>query len=225
MPRKSKRKASAPAVKSSDVDPAPPGKALLRKMGRIDCLYDLYANQSIGLIDPEGIEALCSDVGVGHTDVRILMLAWKMKAERQGYFSKDEWRTGLTALNVNSLDKLKKALPALEKEVMKPSNFVDFYAYAFQYCLTEEKQRFVDVETFCQLLNLVLGSKFPAQVDSITEYLKLQSDYQMLSMDQWMNFYRFCCDISFPDLQQYDPLESWAVIVDNFVEWLRKKQS
>jgi hypothetical protein len=72
------------------------------------------------LNSPEGIEALCSDVGVDHTDVRILMLAWyavfcghftgpiihsdlypmfiinalvyilyrKMKAERQGYFSK-----------------------------------------------------------------------------------------------------------------------------------------
>lgn len=25
---------------------------------------------------PEGIETLCSDVGVDHTDLRILMLAW-----------------------------------------------------------------------------------------------------------------------------------------------------
>lgn len=96
---------------------------------------------------------------------------------------------------------------------------------------SEEKQRFVDVETFCELLNLVLGSQFRAQVDLITEYLKvgfyyfwtksqntfcwsnicfmicfvicmglifwqLQSDYQMLSMDQWVNFYRFCRDVS-----------------------------
>ncbi|XP_062158299.1 uncharacterized protein LOC133865829 [Alnus glutinosa] len=232
MPRKSKRKASAPAVKSSeravklsDVDSVRPGKALSKKVEQIDCLYDLYANQSLGLIDPAGIEALCSDVGVDHTDVRILMLAWKMKAEKQGYFSKDEWRTGLKALNADSLNKLKKALPVLEREVMKPPNFEDFYAYAFRYCLTEEKQRFVDVETFCELLNLVLGSQFCAQVDLITEYLKLQIDYQMLSMDQWVNFYRFCRDISFPDLQNYDPCESWAVIVDNFVEWLKEKKS
>lgn len=232
MPRKSKRKATAPAVipsepavKSSNVDSVRPGNVLPKKVGRIDCLFDLYANQSLGLIDPEGIEALCSDVGVDHTDVRILMLAWKMKAEKQGYFSKDEWRTGLKALNADSLNKLKKALPALEREVMQPPNFEDFYGYAFQYCLTEEKQRFVDIETICELLNLVLGSQFRAQVDLITKYLKLQTDYQMLSMDQWVNFYRFCRDISFPDLQNYDPCESWAVIVDNFVEWLGEKQS
>ena len=32
-------------------------------------LYNLYYS-------PEGIEALCSDMEVDHTDVRILMLAW-----------------------------------------------------------------------------------------------------------------------------------------------------
>jgi hypothetical protein len=30
----------------------------------------------ICLNSPEGVEKLCSDVGVDHTDVRILMLAW-----------------------------------------------------------------------------------------------------------------------------------------------------
>ncbi|KAL9993988.1 putative defective-in-cullin neddylation protein [Helianthus debilis subsp. tardiflorus] len=39
------------------------------------------------MIDPEGIEYLCSDLEVEHTDVRILMLAWKMQAEKQGYFT------------------------------------------------------------------------------------------------------------------------------------------
>lgn len=38
---------------------------------------------------------------------------------------------------------------------------------------SEEKQRFVDIETICELLNLVLGSQFRAQVDLITKYLKV----------------------------------------------------
>ena len=38
---------------------------------------------------------------------------------------------------------------------------------------SEEMQKCVDVETICELLNLVLGSQFCAQVDSITEYLKV----------------------------------------------------
>ncbi|KAB1199000.1 DCN1-like protein 5 [Morella rubra] len=171
----------------------------------IDRLFDSYANPSLGLIDPEGIQVLCSDLGVNHTDVGVLMLAWKMKAKKQGYFSRDEWQTGLKAMKVNSLDTLKEVLPELEREVMTPRTFLDFYTYAFQSCL--------------------IGSRFPAQVESMTEYLKFQTDYRMLTQDQWVNFYHFFCEISFPDLQNFDSKDAWPVIIDDFVEWLRGKQS
>ncbi|TYI79912.1 hypothetical protein E1A91_D05G055000v1 [Gossypium mustelinum] len=173
----------------------------------------------------EGIEALCSDLGVDYTDVRILMLAWKLKAEKQGYFTQDEWQTGLKALGVDSLSKLKKALSDLEKEVEKPSNYEDFYTYAFRYCLTEEKQKSVDIESICELLNLVLGVQFRPQIDSLIEYLKVQNDYKVINSDQWINFLRFCKEISFPDLENYDATQAWPLILDNYVEWMREKHS
>ncbi|RVW35670.1 DCN1-like protein 5 [Vitis vinifera] len=302
---------------------------------------------------PEGIEVLCSDVEVDHTDVRILMLAWKMKAEKQGYFTlergckipcktilvgalnspgspasedylktlatsdglgvqtrplcyhldsklksvldieeflklsrsqkysywekslvnggdvlpsihvhftvlwedqkatsnvepchmgsgrsvghwpgwqiEEEWRRGLKALRTDTVSKLKKALPELEKEVRRPSNFVDFYSYAFRYCLTvfslRGETKSIDIESICELLDLVLGSQFQAQVDSFVEYLKTQNDYKVINMDQWMGFFRFCNEISFPDLRNYDPELAWPLILDNFVEWRRAKHS
>lgn len=161
---------------------------------------------------------------VDHTDLRILMLAWKMKSEEQGYFTVDEWRRGLKALRADTVSKLKKALPDLEKEVRRPSNFSDFYSYAFQYCLTEEKQKSIDIESICELLSLVLGSTFPAQVSLFVEYLKNQNDYKVVNMDQWMGFFRFCNEISFPSLSDYDPELAWPLILDNFVEWLREKK-
>ncbi|CAI9295320.1 unnamed protein product [Lactuca saligna] len=63
------------------------GKAASKELERIDQLYYSYANESSGMIDPEGIEYLCSDLKVEHTDVCILMLAWKMQDEKQGYFT------------------------------------------------------------------------------------------------------------------------------------------
>ncbi|OAY31792.1 DCN1-like protein 4 [Manihot esculenta] len=226
MPRASKRKAAplrSPSVTSAADNRA--GKAKSKEIERIDNLFVLYANNSLGMIDPEGIEALCSDMKVQHTDVRILMLAWKMNAQKQGYFTQEEWRTGLKALHADNLNKLKKALPELEKEVGTPANFEDFYSFAFRYCLTEEKQKSVDIESICELLDLVLGSQFRAEVDSLIEYLKIQSDYKVINWDQWMNFLRFFKEIRFPDFEKYDATQAWPLILDNFVDWMKEKHS
>ncbi|KAF7806499.1 DCN1-like protein 5 [Senna tora] len=226
MPRPSKRKA-APPVRSSDVDPSvrpAPKKSRTKQIDKIDHLFDTYSNKSIGLIDPAGIEFLCSDLGLAHTDVRILILAWKMKAEKQGYFSKEEWQRGLKCLGVDTLPKLKKAVLELEKEVIKSDYFEDFYIYSFQYCLTEDMQRSVDIDTMCELLDIVLRSQFPTQVNLLIEYLKSQSDYKALNLDQWRNFYRFFKEVNFLDLASYDPTQAWPVILDTFVEWLNERK-
>ncbi|KAL8267392.1 hypothetical protein R6Q59_004736 [Mikania micrantha] len=170
----------------------------------------------------EGVEKLCSDLGVEHTDVRVLMLAWKMNAKKQGYFTQDEWRTGLTSLHADNLKKLKKQLSELQKEVAKKEKFEDFYRFSFTYCLTEDKQKSLDIETACVLLDLVLGPNFNLQADSFIKYLKVQKEYKVINMDQWMNFYRFCQEIEFPDLSNYDDCLAWPIILDNFVVWVKK---
>ncbi|KAG8388243.1 hypothetical protein BUALT_Bualt02G0105500 [Buddleja alternifolia] len=229
MPRTSSRKAptnSTASGNSSTIDlfRAASGRAASKELERIDQLFYSYASNSSGVIDPEGIESLCSDLEVDHTDVRILMLAWKLQAEKQGYFTVDEWRRGLKALRADNIIKLKKAVLDLEKEVRRPSNFVDFYSYAFRYCLTEEKQKSVDIESICILLDLVLGLQFQPQVDALVQYLKIQIDYKVINMDQWMGFFRFCNEISFPDFSNYDPDLAWPLILDNFVDWIRSKK-
>ncbi|KAJ4866271.1 hypothetical protein Rs2_52114 [Raphanus sativus] len=188
-------------------------------------VFHRYSITASNLIGPEGIEELCSDLDVSHTDIRILMLAWKMKAEKQGYFTQEEWTRGLVALRADTLDNLKKALPELEKEVRSPSNFADFYAYAFTYSLTEEKQGIVDIETICQLLDMVMRSTFRPQVDYFVEFLKIQDDYKVINMDQWMSFYRFCNELSFPEMTEYNPELAWPLLLNNFVEWIREKKA
>ncbi|CAA2980959.1 DCN1 4 [Olea europaea subsp. europaea] len=105
-------------------------------------------------------------------------------------------------------------------EVRRPSNFVDFYSYAFRYCLTEEKQKSIDIESICILLDLVLGSHFRPQAVALIQYLKMQNDYRVINLDQLMGFYRFCNEISFPDFSNYDPDLAWPLVFDNFVDWM-----
>ncbi|KAK4257518.1 hypothetical protein QN277_007095 [Acacia crassicarpa] len=223
MPRPSKRKAAPSAVVDLSATPAPK-KSRTKQTNKADRLFDKYANKSIDSIDPAGIELLCSDLRVPHTDIKILMLAWTMRSEKQGYFSKDEWRRGLKCLGVDTLPKLKKAVIGLDKEVMKSGCFEDFYKFAFQYCLMEAKQRSVDIETICELLNIVLGPQFPTQVNLLMEYLKTQSDYRAINLDQWGSFYRFFREVRFSDLKSYDSSQAWPVVLDSFVDWLRERK-
>ncbi|CAL5321833.1 unnamed protein product [Camellia sinensis] len=58
--------------------------------------------------------------------------------------------------------------------------------------LLNRKNRSIDIESICQLLDLVLGSQSRAQVNYFVEYLRTQIDYKVINIDQWMGFYRFC---------------------------------
>ncbi|KAL5080943.1 hypothetical protein RYX36_009364 [Vicia faba] len=140
MPR-SKRKAVPPII-SSNVNSSirnEPKITTTKQFEQIDNLFGLYANKSMGLIDPDGIEALCKDVNMDHTDVKMLILTWKLKAEKQGYFSTDEWQKKISKFRGRHIPKIKKrAINGPKKEVTVPECFEDFYSYAFQYCLTED---------------------------------------------------------------------------------------
>jgi len=53
--------------------------------------------------------------------------------------------------------------------------FSTFHVYVTYVLLfnAEEKQKSIDIETICQLLEIVMGSTFRAQVDYFVEYLKV----------------------------------------------------
>ncbi|KAL8196609.1 hypothetical protein R6Q57_024904, partial [Mikania cordata] len=128
------------------------------------CIFGITASPIFGrdptekweYTGPEGVEKLCSDLSVEHTDARVLMLEWV----------EDEWRTGLTSLHADTLKKLKKQLSDLWKEVHH-FNFCIGFLY-----ISENKQKNLDIETACVLLDLVLGPNFNLQVDSFIKYLK-----------------------------------------------------
>ncbi|KAF8400552.1 hypothetical protein HHK36_013851 [Tetracentron sinense] len=170
-------------ISAIDLNQSASSESNTKMLEWIDRLFNSYANRSSGMINREGVEALCSDVKVDHTDVRILMLAWKMNARRQGYFTLDEWRTGLIALEADTIKKLRKVLQMLEEvgtSVLRPKKFMDFYSYSFRYCLTEEKHKTIDMKCICELLDLVLGCRFRSQVDSFVEYLKVSGRFMFL---------------------------------------------
>ncbi|KAL2642127.1 hypothetical protein R1flu_009714 [Riccia fluitans] len=223
MMRRSSSRRTSSGVLPAAATASAGNKAAAKEQEKIDALFALYADRNEEFcIGPEGIEALCQDLGLAPTDIQVLLLAWKLQASRQGYFSLEEWRKGLKAMRVDSLEKLKKALPALQHEVANLYIFKEFYTFSFQYCLTEPRQKTLDLETACQMLELVLGPR--PHLTNFIQFLQEQTEYKAMNLDQWTAFLRFCEEIK-PDLSNYDENQAWPLLLDNFVEWARSGRS
>ncbi len=72
---------------------------------------------------------------------QVLLLAWKMGAQRMGYFARGEFECGARLLRAADAKALRRAALALEDEVAAPAALLAFATFAFRYCLTVRARR------------------------------------------------------------------------------------
>ncbi len=60
----------------------------------------------------------------------------QMGAQKMGYFSRSEFKLGLTELGATTIPQLRKVLPNLQVEVAVPDALEEFHKFAFRFCLT-----------------------------------------------------------------------------------------
>lgn len=199
-------------------------KAGSKDVSKLDALFNAYRgkdSEDADVMGPEGVEKLCTDLKVDPSDRLVLLLAWKMGAQKMGYFTRSEFKCGLSELGATTVAQLKKALPSLAAEVQAAHTLEEFHKFAFQFCLTEPGQKIVDSETAAQMLQLVLpGGRF---VEPFCSFLTQQKDYKKVNADQWSNFLRFSREVS-PDLSNYADNPAWPLLLDNFVDWMQLQQ-
>lgn len=114
--------------------------------------------------------------------MQVLLLAWKMGAQRMGFFSREEFVRGVKQLNAATLDKLRKSLPKLEDEVSSdPEAFSSFFTFAFKYLLTVGRFSLSSHPLLLQLL--------PALSPCCSEVCDQQLFYtrQSLCCQSWFN--------------------------------------
>lgn len=186
------------------------------------CLFwfSKYVSQG-DTIGPEGIELFCNDIQVHHEDILLLILAYKMGAKRMGYFTKDEWCGVMAELQCDNLTKFLEKRNYLRSLVDDRNTFKEIFRYAFDFA-KECDHKAVDKVTASQMLNVLLASKWSLLTDFLNFLEK--SPYKVLNKDQWCNLLEFS-RVILPDLSNYDVDGAWPVILDEFVEWLRKNQS
>lgn len=179
--------------------------------------YD-YKDADGDIIGPDGIEKFCKDISVEPENIVMLALAWRLNAKTMGYFSKEEWLHGMSALECDSIEKLKNKLDVLRSLLQNTDTFKSIYRYAFDFA-RDHNQRSMDCETAKLMLHLLLGRKWTL-FPSFYQFLE-QSKYKVINRDQWYNVLEFSRQIH-PDLSNYEEDGAWPILLDDFAEWYFK---
>eukprot|EP00128_Syssomonas_multiformis_P017979 Colp12_sorted_trinity150504_noHs@28510 len=192
----------------------PPGKF---SASRCRAMFESYMDPSDGKVGPEGIEKLCADIAVEPENVGMLVLAYHMGAKAMGYFTQDEWMTGMHKIGCDSVAKLKAAAPTLATAADSLAFFKEVYTFSFAWAKDAE-QRSMDVETAKAMLALLLGPRWPLCTKFI-DFLA-QGKYKVVNKDQWQSLLEFATTVS-PDCSTYDDTAAWPTMLDEFVEHVR----
>lgn len=185
---------------------------------RCVAFFGTYANDE-GVIGPIGMEKLCNDLEVEPTHIVMLVLAWKLKAKTMCVFSKDEWMSGMHLLQCDGLRKLKDKLPYLESLLADAALFKQIFRYSFDFA-RDVSQRSLDKATAVEMIRMLLVDRW-SETSVFLRYLE-QCAYRVVNRDQWNNILEFAQTIR-ADCANYDEDGAWPVLLDDFVEWRRKK--
>ncbi|CAG9328596.1 unnamed protein product [Blepharisma stoltei] len=186
----------------------------------IESLFARYKGSNPNQIESEGIEHFCRDLGIEPMDVVILVISKYFNAATMGVYTKEEFCSGMKALGCDDVNKLRQKIPELRRELNNPQAFKEVYNYVFTFS-RDPGVRNLGYETAVALWRLLLTEKYPI-VNRWIEFLERREKKHDVMKDTWEMFLDFAIILEREGLQGYDPNGAWPVLIDEFVEYLRR---
>ncbi|KAL0483643.1 hypothetical protein AKO1_011484 [Acrasis kona] len=169
-------------------------------------------------VQGDGLMALLTDIGVDPEQIEPLILLWKLNCQEQYNISSTEWKE-FADLGCDSPAKIKSKLPQWKRDLEDANEFKRFYMYVFDYA-RDKSARSIPVETAVPYFKLILNGRYK-HINDWCEYLE-NVNKKAVTKDTWQQFLEFVKNVK-PDLSDYDPDQAWPVVIDEFVEHLKKK--
>jgi len=186
---------------------------------KLDAFFRKYKAPAEDAIASDGIEALCTDIGISTLDPVTLVISYHCRAEQMGVFTRDEYIGGMTRLGCDEPQKLRSKVDELRGSLSDRATLKEVYAYTFQFAL-DQGQRCLPVEMCVEFWKLLLREHF-ALLDQWLEFVE-QKVKNAISKDTWMMLYDLATQVK-PDLSDYDTNGAWPVLLDEFVESVKSK--
>ncbi|KAJ0960497.1 hypothetical protein J5N97_001656 [Dioscorea zingiberensis] len=151
-----------------------------------------YKDNYADMILVDGISLLCNDLQVEPDDIVMLVLSWHMKAATMCEFSKQEFFTGLQALGVDSVGKLREKIPLMRAELKDEYKFREIYNFAFGWA-KEKGQKSLALDTAIGMWQLLFAEKNWPLVDHWCQFLQAKHN-KAISRDTWSQLLEFLED-------------------------------
>ena len=184
---------------------------------KLDAFFRKYKAPGEDLVESQGIEDLCADLGVSVLDPVTLVISYHCRAERMGVFTRDELLGGMQRLGCDDIQKLRGKLDELRSMLSDRTTCKEIYAFTFQFAL-DQGQRCLPVEMCVEFWKLLLREHF-ALLDKWLAFVELKVK-NAISKDTWLMLYDLATQVK-PDLSDYDISGAWPVLLDEFVEYVR----
>uniref|UniRef100_A0A7S2MZV9 Defective in cullin neddylation protein n=1 Tax=Alexandrium andersonii TaxID=327968 RepID=A0A7S2MZV9_9DINO len=201
------RSSRAPAV----TKPAAPDVSVFA------AFFDKYRDSEEDVIEADGIQRLCVDLGISALDPVTLVIAHRCRAKRMGVFTREEFVSGMAALGCENAEKLRARLGELRAVLNDTVKGKEVYCYSFHFAL-DQGQRCLPRDICIELWKLLLCDHF-ALLDRWIAFVEERAK-EMIPQDTWMMLWDFSVEVS-SDLSNYDPDSAWPVLFDEFVEHVR----
>jgi len=187
---------------------------------RLEEMFGKYKEPEEDVIGVDGLTKFSADLGVDAADVMLLIISYHLNAQTMTW-TKDEFIKGLQKMGVDSISKLKAQFKTLYKELDDPVKFKEIYRFSFNFT-KEPDQKILDLQMGISLLELIMANK--AHTKNFVSFLKQQTSYRALNLDQWMNFLEFSRSIK-EDFSNYDENSAWPVLIDEYAAWYKAQRA
>lgn len=187
---------------------------------RVGEFFNRYRDQESDCILADGVERLCTDLGIAPDDFSILVFAWKFNAKTMCRFTREEFIGGCHALGgANSPESINARLPDLVTEVVgSREQFRDMYRWTYRFGL-DLGQRTLPLAMAISLWRLVFSQRPPPVLDRWLMFLEQRpSGSSGITRDTWDMFLPFT-EVIGTNLERYDESEAWPSLIDDFVEY------